>query len=155
MNPRDAAGLSCQTMLDSLDLLVGTWKVEAGPPGGPLWPGDARVTFEWLEGRRFLIERWQVDLPQAPDGIAIIGASEEPGGLRQYYFDSRGVHRIYEMTLDGGVWKLWRDDPDPFRQRFEGRIADDGRTISGRWEKSEDGSDWEIDFEQTYRKEPE
>jgi len=33
-----------------------------------------RVSFEWLEGRTFLIERWTVDLPEFPDGIAIIGA---------------------------------------------------------------------------------
>jgi hypothetical protein len=76
--------------------------MEAGPPGGPPWPGEARVSFEWLEGRAFLIERWTVDLPEAPDGIAIIGEGDEPERFRQYYFDSRGVHRIYEMSLDAG-----------------------------------------------------
>ena len=80
--------------------------MEATPPGGPPWPGEARVTFEWLEGRTFLIERWTVDLPEAPDGIAIIGAGDEPETFRQHYFDSRGVHRIYEMTLGDGAWKL-------------------------------------------------
>ena len=59
--------------LERLDALVGKWSIEAGPPRGPPWPGEARVTFEWLEGRTFLIERWTVDLPEAPDGIAIIG----------------------------------------------------------------------------------
>lgn len=76
----------------------------------------------------------------------------EPDTLRQYYFDPRGVHRIYEMTLADGVWTLSRDDPNPFPQRFEGRIADDGQTIEGSWEKKPDGSDWEIDFDLTYRK---
>jgi hypothetical protein len=42
-------------------------------------------------------------------GIAIIGAADEPESFRQYYFDSRGVHRIYEMTLADGGWMLWRD----------------------------------------------
>ena len=36
-----------------------------GPPGGPPWPGQARVRFEWLEGRTFLIQRWTVELPEA------------------------------------------------------------------------------------------
>jgi hypothetical protein len=138
--------------LERLDALVGKWTMEATPPGGPPWPGEGRVTFEWLEGRTFLIERWMVDLPEAPDGIAIIGAADESETFRQYYFDSRGVHRIYEMTLGDGVWKLWRDAPDPFPQRFSGTFDDDGTTIAGRWEKAEDGSNWETDFELTYRK---
>jgi hypothetical protein len=138
--------------LDRLDALVGGWALEAGPPGGDPWPGEARVSFEWLEGGRFLIQRWSVDLPEAPDGIAIIGPGEEPDTFRQHYFDSRGVERVYEMTLADGVWKLWRDSPE-FPQRFEGRFSDDGETIEGRWEKAEDGSTWEIDFDFTYRKE--
>jgi hypothetical protein len=138
--------------LDRLDALVGDWSMEAGPPGGPPWPGEGRVSFEWLEGRTWLIERWHVDLPEAPDGIAIIGAGGGPESFRQYYFDSRGVRRIYEMTLDEGVWKLWRDESNPFPQRFEGRFEDRGRTIAGRWEKAEDGSSWSVDFDLTYRK---
>jgi hypothetical protein len=126
--------------------------MEAGPPGGRPWQAEARASFEWLSGRTFLIERSTVDLPDAPDGIAIIGGGDEPDAFRQYYFDSRGVHRIYEMTLDDGVWKLWRDAPDPFPQRFTGTFSEDGRTITGRWEKAEDGSNWETDFELTYRK---
>jgi hypothetical protein len=61
--------------LDRLDALVGEWSMEAGPPGGPPWPGEGRVSFEWLEGRIWLIERWHVDLPEAPDGIAIVGST--------------------------------------------------------------------------------
>ena len=138
--------------LERLEALLGEWTIEAGPPGRPPWPGAARVQFEWLAGRRFLVQRWHIDLPEAPDGIAVIGVSEGPEEFRQYYFDARGVHRIYEMTLGDGVWTLWRDHPDPFPQRFRGTFADQGRTISGRWEKATDGSTWEIDFELTYRR---
>jgi hypothetical protein len=56
------------------------------------------------------------------------------------------------MTLDDGVWKLWRDSLDPFPQRFSGSFDDDGRTVSGRWEKAPGGSNWETDFDLTYRK---
>jgi hypothetical protein len=55
-------------------------------------------------------------------------------------------------TLGDGVWGLWRDAPDPFPQRFSGAFNDDGRTIAGRW--AQDGSNWETDFELTYRKVP-
>lgn len=152
--------------LEPLEALVAEWKIEAGAPDGPPWPGEARVTFEWLEGRKFLIQRWSIDLPEAPNGIAIIGLRDAPASAeavaeavadsgapyRQHYFDSRGVHRIYEMTLDGGVWRLWRDVPDPFPQRYAGTFSDDGATIAGRWEKAEDGSTWDTDFDLTYRK---
>jgi hypothetical protein len=138
--------------LDRLDALVGQWTLEAGPPGGPPWPGEARSSFEWLEGRTFLIERSTVDMPEAPDAIKIIGAGDEPETFRQHYFDSRGVHRVYEMTLGDGVWKLWRDSPNPFTQRFCGTFSEDGETIAGRWEKAVDGSNWDTDFELTYRR---
>ena len=160
--------LACRTFLDAggnvmdepdtdpalaqLDALVGQWTMEAGPPGGPPWPGSGRVTFEWLEGGSFLVQRWTIDVPEAPNGIAIIGRADEPGRFRQHYFDSRGVHRVYEMTLDQGVWTLSRDAPDPFPQRFTRTLGEDGATIVGRWEKAPDGRTWETDFDMTYRR---
>jgi len=68
-------------MLPELEPLVGEWTMEAGPPGGPPWPGEASVSFDWLEGGKFLIERWRVELPEAPDGIAIIGPGDGPGSF--------------------------------------------------------------------------
>ena len=138
--------------LAPLDALVGKWTLAATPPGGPPWPGEGRVSFEWVEGRTWLVQRWTVDLPEAPDGVAVLGLDDSTGTLRQFYFDSRGVHRIYEMSLDYGVWKLWRDAPNPFPQRFTGNFGDDGKTIAGRWEKAPDGASWEIDFDLTYMK---
>jgi hypothetical protein len=61
-------------------------------------------------------------------------------------FDSRSIARIYQMSLCDGVWKLWHDAPG-FSQRFEGAYSDDWMTISGRWEKSADGVQWELDFD--------
>jgi hypothetical protein len=127
--------------------------MKAAPPGGSPWPGgEGRVSFGWLDGGKFLVQRWTVEVPEAPNGIAIIGVGDEPGRLRQHYFDSRGVHRVYEMSLIDRVWKLWRDAPDPFPQRYVGTFSDDGKTITGRWEKAEDGSHWEPDFDLTHRR---
>jgi hypothetical protein len=131
------------TKFEALDALVGDWVL--GDPSAPV----GRVSFSWLEGGHFLIERWTVDIPEAPDGIAIIGEDETTGDLVQNYYDSRGVARVYRMSLDGGVWKLWRDHPG-FSQRFSGTFGDDGRTISGAWEISRDGSTWELDFPLVY-----
>lgn len=139
-----------RSALEPLEVLAGEWRMQAGPPGAAPWPGQARVSFEWLGARAFLIERWTV--PQAFDGIAIIGPGDEPGTFRRHYFDARGEHRIYQMSLRQRAWKQWRDAPDPFPQRFSATISDDGETIAGRWEKAPDGASWEADIDVTYTK---
>ena len=122
-------------------------------------PADigARVNFEWLPGQQFLIERWEVPMPEAPDGIAIIGPDpEREGNYLQHYFDSRGVARVYKMSFANGVWKLWRDEADfsplDFGQRYTGTVSDDGKTIAGAWQICNDGKTWEHDFDLTYIK---
>ncbi len=120
---------------ERLEALVGAWTIEAKPPGGPPWPGGGRVTFEWLEGVPLLIERSQVDTPEAPDGVAVIGCDGMSGTYYQLYTDERDVQRVYEMSLDAGVWKLWRDGA-PFSQRFTGQVLrgrqDDRRSLGDR-----------------------
>jgi len=136
---------------ERLEALVGEWTMAAGPPGGPPWPGGGRMTFEWFTGAPLVIQRWQVDMPEAPGGVAIIGCDGLAGRYVQLYTDERDVQRIYAMSLADGVWKLWRDD-EPFAQRFTGTFSEDGRTITGRWEIAEDRTTWRTDFELTYTK---
>ncbi len=142
-----------------LEMLVGEWSMQGRLDGAPSADGNARVVFEWLAGERFLVQRWSVPLPEAPDGIAIIGADQSvEGRYLQHYFDSRGVARIYNMTLDARVWTLWRDEADfsslEFRQRYVGNISPDGRTITGHWDICHDGNTWQRDFDLSYRRLP-
>ncbi len=133
-----------------LDALVGTWTMEIAHPlatGGTI---HGRATFEWLGNRGFLIHRWQVEHPDFPAGIAIIGPDESGEAFEMRYFDSRGVHRVYTMSLRDGVWTISRTSPG-FWQRFTGVFSPDGQTITGRWAKSPDGVAWEPDFDVTYR----
>ncbi len=65
------------------------------------------------------------------------------------YFDSRGVSRVYQMTLKGRVWKMWRNWPG-FSQRFTGAISEDGNSITAFWELCTDGVNWEHDLELEY-----
>jgi len=134
---------------ERLQALVGEWTLHAGPPGGPAWPGAGRVVFEWIEGAPLLIQRWSVDAPDAPNGVAVIGCDGMSDAFVQVYTDDRDVQRIYEMSLSDGVWKLCRDG-EPFAQRFSGRFSADGRTIVGLWEIGADDGGWETDFELTY-----
>jgi hypothetical protein len=90
--------------LEPLELFVGEWSLIAAFRDIPPADAGARVTFEWLPGKTFLIERWEVPVPEAPDGIAIIGADpKSEGNYLQHYFDSRGVARVYKMSFEDGV----------------------------------------------------
>ena len=136
--------------LGALRALVGDWVV--GDPAAPV----GRTSFSWLEGERFLVLRWTIDIPGAPDGIAVAGVDPASRELVQHYFDSRGVARLYRMTLEDNVWTLWRSDPD-FSQRFTGTISPDGARITGAWEigppnaAPDDGS-FAHDFDLVYTK---
>ena len=136
--------------LKSLSVLVGEWETEASVGGQTL--GRGRTVFEWLEGGAFLAQRSTIEQAEFPTLTAIIGCDESRDSYGMLYFDSRGVSRIYQMSLsDDGVWKQWREAPG-FSQRFMGTISADGRTIKAHWEKSGDGSTWEHDFDLTYTK---
>jgi hypothetical protein len=130
--------------LKQLEILVGEWELEV-----PQFPGQrGRAVFEWLEGGAYLRE--QADAPDpAPNATLIIGRDDSSERYTVLYYDSRGVSRVYQMTLGEGIWKLWREAPG-FWQRYTGALRDDGRSISGAWEKSPDGSSWEHDFDLTY-----
>ena len=133
--------------LQPLNLLVGEWTSEATHPALPGLVVAGRATVAWLEGERFLIQRTQADHPDFPDALSVLGETDE--GLVSHYFDSRGVHRIYRLGFEGGVWRLWRDAPG-FNQRFTGSFEDGGDRIAGLWEASPDGSRWERDLEITF-----
>jgi hypothetical protein len=137
-----------------LEAFVGEWRMEAPAfPVDPELADAARTTFEWALGGAFLLQRWTVSAPEAPDGLAVI-APADGGGYTQHYFDSRGVVRLYAMTFDGREWTLERREADfsplDFHQRWLAAFS--GDAIEGRWEISDDGRDWRLDFELTYRR---
>jgi hypothetical protein len=133
--------------LQRLDALVGEWELE-----NPQYPEvRGRATFEWLEGGAFLVQHSEVDDAAVPNATMIIGRDESTETYCIVYYDSRGVSRVYQMSLFDGVWKMWREAPG-FSQRFSGAFGDNGQTITGRWERSSDGVHWEHDFDLMYKK---
>lgn len=135
-------------VLAPFDALIGTWTTEATHPMfDAVVPGS--VTFEWLEGGHFLIQRSHNDHVSFPDAISVIGAPEDGGGLVAEYFDSRGVRRTYRASLDDGVLRFCRDAAG-FNQRFEGTPADDA--FDGVWQVAETPGDWKDDLKVAYRR---
>lgn len=158
--------MTTEPALELLNRLVGTWTTEATHP---LLPGvivRGTVTVEWLEGERFLIHRGRTEHPDFPDAISIIGFTEHDRidksanadataagkpQLTLHYFDSRGVFRLYDASIDDRSWQYWRQAPG-FSQRFTGTFAEGGDVIVGMSQLCEDDVHWKDDLEITYRR---
>ncbi|HWC45046.1 MAG TPA: hypothetical protein VG868_02935 [Casimicrobiaceae bacterium] len=143
-------------MDELLEMFVGEWELRAVFSEETHIPDDtaARAVFEPTLDGAFLLERSEIDHPDAPDGLCIYARKADGDGYTQHYFDSRGIVRIYDMTFDGRTWTLTRERPDftplDFKQRYIGTFDDDGRTIRGAWESCYDGSTWQKDFDLDY-----
>jgi hypothetical protein len=134
--------------LEPYDVLIGTWATEARHPViDAVVPGS--ITFEWLEGGHFLVQRSRNDHELFPDAICVIGAPEAGDGLVMEYFDSRGVRRTYGISLGDGMLRIWRDDP-AFAQRFSATLG--GDVFEGLWQLAETPGAWQDDLKVTYRR---
>jgi hypothetical protein len=134
--------------LDPFDALIGTWATEATHPlFDRAVPGS--ITFEWLEGGHFLIQRSRNDHELFPDASSVLGVPEAGDGLVLDYFDSRGVRRTYGVSLEDGVLRMWRDHAG-FDQRFSATLAAD--VFEGEWQLAETPGNWQDDLKVSYRR---
>ena len=79
----------------------------------------------------------------------VYGIDDPSGTFSMLYADVRGVHRVYEMSVDGDTWTITGQAGPEFFQRFKATF-EDADTFTGRWERSTDGSTWETDFDIAY-----
>ena len=116
--------------LENLERLVGTWEMS----------GDVRgtVTYEWMEGGFFLIQR--VDLEQYGQrikGIEIIG-HERPFGtdpsedIKSRFYDNIGNTHDYLYELEGDTLTIWAGEKGS-PAYSKGTFSDDGDTLSSEW----------------------
>src|SRR3954465_10638542 len=139
--------------LDALQPFIGEWSVEGRHVALPNAVIRGASVFEWWGGRTFLMHRSIFDHPDFPDSISVIGATGPDGGLAQHYFDTRGVHRLFEMTFDHGVWTLSRKavGANDFDQRMNATFSADGNTITTEFDRTEPGGhEMKHDFSVTY-----
>jgi hypothetical protein len=127
--------------------LVGEWQTIGSHP----YLGDqelhGRAVVEWIEGGAFLRIRSEVDHPEIPDGIEIIGSDDKAGTYYMLHFDERGISRKYDVSITDSQLKWWRDDAE-FSQRFTMDIRPGKLVSSG--EMSRAGGEWEQDLSLTY-----
>ncbi|MGI2329096.1 hypothetical protein [Planococcus sp. YIM B11945] len=145
-----------EEMMKRLDFFIGTWNMDVIHPHLLPNPISGRSTFEWLE-EKYIVQRTHIDKSEFPDNMIVYDFDPNTGHYLLHYFDSRGITRLYQMTLENGAWTMLRDKADftplSFFQRFIGTIDEVGKVIEGSWEASDDGVEWEHDLKVVYRKE--
>jgi hypothetical protein len=128
--------------------LVGDWEMVGTHAAFPS-AAHGHSSFAWLLEGALLVWRFDWDRPGPPNAVSVIGRGDSVEACSMLYADARGVARIYQMSLEGGVWRMWRDAPG-FAQRMTGTFSDDGNTITHYGELSRDGASWEPDLQVTY-----
>jgi hypothetical protein len=139
--------------LEPLSFLVGEWSTIGSHPMLPGKILHGRTSFAWAEGGAFLVMRSEIDEPDIPSGIAVVGTDVDSKECSMLYFDERGVSRRYLVALRSDQWHWWRDTPG-FSQRFTGTLVDGGTRIVGKGELCRNGVTWEADLELTYTRVP-
>jgi hypothetical protein len=134
--------------LKQFDILVGEWKMVGTHPAFPA-TAHGHSSFAWLREEALLLWHFDWEGPGPPSALSVIGHDDSVETCSMLYADERGVARIYQMSLEGGVWQMWRESPG-FSQRMTGTVSSDGNTITCHGELSRDGSHWEQDLDVTY-----
>jgi len=138
--------------MKQFDVLVGEWNMVGTHPALPD-AAHGHSSFEWLVEGALLLWRFNWEPGGPPTALSVIGHDDSVETCCMLYSDERGVARIYQMSLEGGVWKMWRDSPG-LSQRVTGTISSDGNTITWHGELSYDGSHWKQDLDVTYTRKP-
>ena len=138
--------------MKQFEVLMGEWEMVGTHPALPA-AVHGHSSFEWLMEGGLLLWHFDWD-PGLPSALSVIGHDDSTETCSMLYSDERGVARIYQMSLEGSVWKMWRDSPG-FSQRMTATISSDGNTITWHGELSRDGSTWEQDLSVTYTRKQE
>jgi len=127
--------------------LIGEWRTEGKHPMVPGTTFHGRALLQFIENGAFLMMRTEIDEPEIPSGIAIIGSDDTAGTFFMLYFDERGVSRKYDVRLDGEQSEWRRDDPE-FSQCFTVTIGRDKMQGVGRMRRKD--AEWQDDLSLTY-----
>jgi hypothetical protein len=137
--------------LEPLTPLVGEWRTTGTHPLVPGTTFHGRTSFSWHEGGAFLLMRSEIDEPEIPSGLAIIGSDDAAGTFTMIYFDERDISRRYIVELDGDTVS-WHRDEAGFAQRMALTIDAGGNRLHAQGTMARDGGAWEDDLQLTYER---
>jgi hypothetical protein len=117
--------------LGTLERLIGRWKQSGGIEG--------EITYEWMEGGFFLIQRVNLEHDGHPiKGIEIIGHlqafGEEPSKdiKSRFYSFLDGLTLDYVYEVDGDILTIWGGEKGS-PAYYKGQFSRDGNILTGGW----------------------
>ena len=144
--------LKINPALKPLEVFVGDWDMELSNASflpDPQTTVHGPIHFRWVQAGAFLV--MYHGAIKAPQATWLMGRDDLSDSFTVLYFDARRVSRVYEMSLTDAKWRMWRNSKK-FSQRFEGVFSKDRTKITATWRKSNDGKQWQHDFDVTYTK---
>lgn len=145
--------------LRRLDRFVGTWNMEGRQYDGPFGPAakiSAVETYEWLIGGFFLVHRLGGRLDSAEIAcVEIIGYDDSTQSYTRYSFYSNGKTNQWQEREGDGTWTLVgysQIQGGTLKVRCTTVFQDSGTQMTGKWEYSSDGSNWQTFWDVTATK---
>ncbi len=90
------------------------------------------------------------DADKKPSDVWVIGYSDPQEKYQMFYYDQRGVARIFNIDFDGKKMVFWREDKDFYQRMILEIKADSLHTIA---KASDDkGKTWRKDLEMSHVK---
>jgi hypothetical protein len=96
--------------LGPLEPLLGDWRTTGTHPLVPGTTFHGRTSFAWHEGGAFVLMRSEIDEPEIPSGVAVIGSDDAAGTFTMIYFDERNISRRYIVEVGDGEVSWHRDE---------------------------------------------
>jgi len=140
------------TETTALEPLIGTWTSSGRTverPGEPSIELEGSDVYEWLPGGKFVVHH--VDVRMGGEQVDVLEMIGERDGeaLLMRSFDRHGGTALMRATVDGaGVWTFAGPT-----ERATLVVAEDGESMSARWERARDGS-WEHWMDMWFRRAP-
>ena len=146
-----SSAMSADLDLQRMSVFLGKWHMEGRQLAGPAGPAasiNAIQTYEWMQGERFLVHRFDGHVDDAPAScIEIIGADPDRRCYRAHTFYNNGQMNVLDIDERGDHWRLlgdWSAGGRSMKVRCTISFADDDRTMLSKWEHSSDGSQWQV-----------
>ena len=123
-----------------MEIFVGKWRTEGEIVDGVGNAERVRAidTYEWLPGGYFLVHH--VDGRMGDDVVKtleIIGYDAVRAMYFSHAFDNHGNVATYDASLSGRAWSIRGGS-----ERFAGTFSEDGRALTGTWERKADDGEW-------------
>ncbi len=136
--------------LHKLNVFIGKWNIEGKQYEGPFGPA-AKIstveTWEWLPGELFLIHRLKGNVGEQEIAcIEVIGYDEKSNYYTIHSFYNDGKTNQWQSREDNGTWTLTGNsqaEGKPIKVRSTTLFSNDNKSITVKWEKSNDGLEWE------------